>query len=72
MIITKTNDEEYKELYSDKLAIHTEGCTGYERLWFRKKKRRVPNAEIYAHDIIGDLSSGVTAYIDWNILRLNI
>ena len=62
------NIKTFKELYPDKLAIHTEGCTGYERLWFRKKRRRVPNAEIYAHDIIGDLNNGTNAYIDWNIL----
>lgn len=58
----------FKELYSDKLAIHTEGCTGYERLWFRKRRRRVPNAEIYAHDIIGDLNNGANGYIDWNMM----
>ena len=58
----------FNELYSDKLAIHTEGCTGYERLWFRKKKRRIPNAEIYAHDIIGDLNAGANGYVDWNMM----
>jgi len=58
----------FKGLYSNKLAIHTEGCTGYERLWFRKKVRRVPNAEIYAHDIMGDLNNGVNGYIDWNMM----
>lgn len=62
------NIKTFKELYGDKLAIHTEGCTGYERLWFRKKKRRVPNAEIYAHDIIGDLNNGANGYIDWNMM----
>ena len=58
----------FKDLYSDKLAIHTEGCTGYEHLWFRKKLRRIPNAEIYAHDIIGDLNAGANGYIDWNMM----
>lgn len=58
----------FKELYSNKLAIHTEGCTGYEHLWFRKKRRRIPNAEIYAHDIIGDLNNGANGYIDWNMM----
>lgn len=62
------NIKTFKEIYKDKLAIHTEGCTGYERLWFRKKKRRVPNAEIYAHDIIGDLNNGANGYIDWNMM----
>ena len=62
------NIKTFKELYPDKLSIHTEGCTGYERLWFRKKIRRVPNAEIYAHDIIGDLNAGANGYIDWNMM----
>lgn len=58
----------FTELYPDKLAIHTEGCTGYEHLWFRKRMRRIPNAEIYAHDIIGDLNAGANGYIDWNMM----
>lgn len=62
------NIKTFSELYDDKLVIHTEGCTGYEKSWFRKKKRRIPNAEIYAHDIMGDLNSGANGYIDWNIL----
>ena len=62
------NVKTFKEIYPDKLAIHTEGCTGYERLWFRKRRRRVPNAEIYAHDIIGDLNNGANGYIDWNMM----
>lgn len=58
----------FNELYPNKLIIHTEGCTGHEFLWFRKLRRQIPNAEIYAHDIIGDLNSGSNGYIDWNIL----
>lgn len=54
-----------KEKYPEKLLIHTEGCTGFS---IKKKSRQIPNAEIYAHDIIGDLNSGANAYIDWNIL----
>ena len=58
----------FNEIYKDKLVIHTEGCTGYERFWFRKRRRRIPNAEIYAHDIMGDLNSGANGYIDWNMV----
>ena len=54
-----------REKYSQKLLIHTEGCTGFS---INKKARQIPNAEIYAHDIIGDLNAGGNAYIDWNIL----
>lgn len=58
----------FNEIYKDKLIIHTEGCTGYESFWFKKRQRRIPNAEIYAHDIIGDLNSGANGYIDWNMI----
>lgn len=54
-----------KEKYPDKLIIHTEGCTGFS---IKRRRRQIPNAEIYAHDIIGDLNAGSNAYIDWNIL----
>lgn len=54
--------------FNDKLILHTEGCTGYEKSWFKKKSRNIPNAEIYAHDIIGDLNAGSNGYIDWNMM----
>ena len=54
-----------REKYPEKLLIHTEGCTGFS---INKKTRQIPNAEIYAHDIIGDLNAGENAYIDWNVL----
>lgn len=53
------------ELYPNKLLIHTEGCVGFSNF---NKEDEIKNAEIYAHDIIGDLSSGCNGYIDWNIL----
>lgn len=54
-----------REKYPDKLIIHTEGCTGFS---LKRRSRQIPNAEIYAHDIIGDLNAGSNGYIDWNIL----
>lgn len=62
------NIELVRNTYKDKLIIHTEGCTGYEKSWLKKRRRMVPNAEIYAHDIIGDLNAGSNGYIDWNML----
>lgn len=59
------NIELVSKEYPEKLLIHTEGCTGFS---IKRKSRQIPNAEIYAHDIIGDLNSGANAYIDWNIL----
>ena len=54
-----------KEEFPDKLLIHTEGCVGYSRF---NQNDEVKNAEIYAHDIIGDLNNGCNGYIDWNLL----
>ena len=54
-----------REKFPEKLLIHTEGCTGIS---INRKARQIPNAEIYAHDIIGDLNAGGNAYIDWNVL----
>ena len=59
------NIELVREKYPNKLIIHTEGCTGFS---IKRRSRQIPNAEIYAHDIIGDLNAGSNAYIDWNIL----
>ena len=57
------NIELLRKKYPDKLLFHTEGCCGFSLF---KRKSRIKNAEIYAHDIIGDLNAGINAYIDWN------
>ena len=54
-----------KDLCPELLLIHTEGCTGYAK---PNKKNDVTQAEIYAHDIIGDFNHGTNAYIDWNLV----
>ena len=54
-----------KEKYPNKLLIHTEGCTAFSKF---KKDNLLKSAEIYAHDIIGDLNHGANAYIDWNLI----
>ena len=51
--------------FPGKLLIHTEGCTGYSKF---APSDEVHNAEIYAHDILGDLNSGINGYIDWNMV----
>ncbi len=53
------------EVYPDKLLFHTEGCTGHS---YPNPNDEQNNAEIYAHDIIGDLNSGCNAYMDWNLM----
>jgi glucosylceramidase len=52
------------ELYPDKELIFTEGCVEYGVF----DKNELRNAQMYAHDIIGNLNHGMNAFIDWNIL----
>ncbi len=57
-----------REAFPTKLLIHTEGCTGYSKF---DSKDEVHNAELYGHEILGDLNAGANAYIDWNIFLDN-
>lgn len=52
------------DTFPGKLLVHTEGCTGYSRF---NPNSEVFNAEIYGHDILGDLNAGINSYIDWNL-----
>ncbi len=54
-----------RRMYKDMVFVHTEGCTGFSNF---RKEDEIKNAEIYAHDILGDLLNGTNAYIDWNLL----
>lgn len=54
--------------YPEKLLIHTEGCTGFSNF---RKEDEVMNAEIYSHDILGDLNAGINGFIDWNMILDN-
>ena len=54
-----------RDMYPDKLLISSECCTGYSNF---KPEDEIPNAELYAHEIIGDLNSGANGFIDWNIM----
>ncbi len=52
------------EAYPDKQLIFSEGCVEYSRF----SADQLKNAQMYAHDIIGNLNAGMTGSIDWNIL----
>lgn len=56
------------DIFKDKLLIHTEGCTGYSAF---NENDVIHNAEVYAHDMIGDLNAGANGYIDWNLVLDN-
>lgn len=52
------------EVYPGKELLFTEGCVEYSRF----DAGQLRNAQMYAHDIIGNLNAGMTGFIDWNIL----
>lgn len=54
-----------KKAFPDKKIFFTEGCVEYSRF---EGASDVQNAEMYAHDILGDLKAGANAFIDWNLL----
>lgn len=53
-----------RDAFPGKELIFTEGCVEYSRF----DAGQLRNAQMYAHDIIGNLNAGMTAFIDWNIL----
>lgn len=54
-----------KKQYPDMEVFFTEGCVEYSRF---ADSGEVYKAEMYAHDIIGNLNAGITASLDWNLL----
>lgn len=53
-----------KDQYPDKQIFFTEGCIEFSRF----KDDQIGNAEMYAHDMIGDFNHGLSAFLDWNLL----
>ena len=53
-----------REQYPDKRLIFTEGCIEYSL----RDKDQLKNAQIYAHDMIGDFNAGMNLFFDWNIV----
>lgn len=54
-----------KEMYPGKEIFFTEGCVEYSRFMDSDETAK---AEMYAHDMIGNFNSGVSAFFDWNLL----
>ncbi|MBQ6886380.1 MAG: glucosylceramidase [Lachnospiraceae bacterium] len=54
-----------KKQYPDKEVFFTEGCVEYSRF---ADSGEVDKAEMYAHDILGNLNAGISASLDWNLL----
>ncbi len=53
------------ERFPDKELLFTEGCVEYSRFADSNETRK---AEMYAHDMMGNLNAGATGIIDWNLL----
>ncbi|MDF2484581.1 MAG: glucosylceramidase [Herbinix sp.] len=51
------------EAFPEKELIFTEGCVEYSRF----DTDQLKNAQMYAHDILGNLNGGMTGFLDWNI-----
>lgn len=54
-----------KEKYPDKEIFFTEGCVEYSRFM---DSNETGKAEMYAHDMIGNFTHGVSAFFDWNLM----
>ena len=54
-----------RKAYPNKLLINSEMCCSYSKY---DENKWISSAEYYLNDIIGDMNSGINAYLDWNIL----
>lgn len=54
-----------KKQYPECQILFTEGCVEYSRF---ADSRESQKAEMYAHDILGNLKAGVEGYMDWNLI----
>lgn len=54
-----------RSLWPDKELWFTEGCVEYSRF---DGMTALGKAEMYAHDILGNLNGGVNGSLDWNLL----
>lgn len=53
-----------RKQYPDKEVFFTEGCVEYSRF---AGSGEVEKAEMYAHDMMGNLNAGISASFDWNL-----
>lgn len=54
-----------KQRWPEKTIWFTEGCVEYSRFDGMTPQQK---AEMYAHDILGNLNAGISGSIDWNLL----
>lgn len=56
--------EMIRRQYPDMEVFFTEGCVEYSRF---ADSGEIEKAEMYAHDILGNLNAGISASFDWNL-----
>lgn len=54
-----------KEQYPDKQLILSEACIEYSKF---SQEDYLANAQKYAHDLIGNINNGMSAFYDWNLI----
>lgn len=54
-----------KKAFPEKRVFFTEGCVEYSRF---ADSGEVQKAEMYAHDMLGNLKAGTEGILDWNLL----
>lgn len=54
-----------RERFPDKKLLFSEGCIEYNR---SGRDAQLKNAQMYAHDMIGNLNAGMNTFVDWNIV----
>lgn len=54
-----------RERFPDKQIVFSEACVEYS---IYAGQNQLKNAQMYAHDMIGDLNHGLSAFLDWNLL----
>lgn len=54
-----------RDKFPDKTLVFSEGCVEYSRFGVDDQ---LSNAQMYAHDMVGNLNAGMNISIDWNII----
>lgn len=52
-----------REVFPEKHLMFSEGCIEYSRFG----TNQLENAQLYGHDMIGNLAAGMDQFVDWNI-----
>ncbi len=54
-----------RDAFPDKKIVFSEACVEYS---LYNTQNHLRNAQMYAHEIIGDLNHGMNLFLDWNLL----